>query len=136
MTKKNKNLQKSAARLTELARGKDGRIDAERVRAILAELPKTFPPSALRPLLKNFYSDIARELRFSEARIEFAGTLPAGTAESLAENFSAIYARPISPVSEENPALLGGLRVRVGDDVYDASLAGALGKLRASLASE
>lgn len=135
MAKKNQTLRKHAARLTELARGADGRIDAARVRAILAELPRAFPGAALRPLLEAFYAAVARELRFSEARIEFAGTLPAGTADALAAHFSALYNRPVAPVATENPALLGGGRVQVGDDVYDASLAGALARLRASLAA-
>ena len=135
MAKKNQTLRKHAARLVELARGADERIDAARVRAILAELPRAFPGAALRPLLEAFYAAVARELRFSEARIEFAGTLPAGTADALAAHFSALYKRAISPVPEENPALLGGVRVQVGDDVYDASLAGALARLRASLAA-
>lgn len=135
MAKKNQTLRKHAARLTELARGADGRIDAARVRAILAELPRAFPGAALRPLLESFYAAVARELRFSEVRIEFAGTLPAGTAEGLAEYFSKLYARPISPVPVPNPALLGGLRVQVGDDVYDASLAGTLARLRRTLST-
>lgn len=135
MAKKNQTLRKHAARLVELARGADGRIDAARVRAILAELPRAFPPTALRPLLEAFYAAVARELRFSEARIEFAGTLPAGTADALAAHFSALYERAVAPVATENPALLGGVRVQVGDDVYDASLAGTLARLRASLAA-
>ncbi|MGN0885170.1 MAG: F0F1 ATP synthase subunit delta [Candidatus Spyradosoma sp.] len=135
MAKKNQTLRKHAARLVELARGADGRIDAARVRAILAELPRAFPGAALRPLLEAFYAAVARELRFSEARIEFAGTLPAGTADALAAHFSALYERTVAPVATENPALLGGVRVQVGDDVYDASLAGALARLRASLAA-
>lgn len=135
MAKKNQTLRKHAARLVELARGADGRIDAARVRAILAELPRAFPGAALRPLLEAFYAAVARELRFSEARIEFAGTLPAGTADALAAHFSALYERAVAPVATENPALLGGVRVQVGDDVYDASLAGALARLRASLAA-
>lgn len=134
MAKKNQTLRKHAAQLVELARGADGRIDAARVRAILAELPRAFPGAALRPLLEAFYAAVARELRFSEARIEFAGTLPAGTADALAAHFSALYERAVAPVATENPALLGGVRVQVGDDVYDASLAGALARLRASLA--
>lgn len=135
MAKKNQTLRKHAARLVELARGADGRIDAARVRAILAELPRAFPGAALRPLLEAFYAAVARELRFSEARIEFAGTLPAGTADALAAHFSALYERAVAPVATENPALLGGVRVQVGDDVYDASLAGTLARLRASLAA-
>lgn len=137
MAKKDREkiLRKTTERLVELSRGADGRVDEARVRAVIAELPRAFPPTRLRPLLKNFYAAVARELRFSQARIEFAGTPPAGTAEGLAEYFSKLYARPISPVPVPNPALLGGLRVQVGDDVYDASLAGTLAKLRLSLAA-
>lgn len=134
MAKKNGNLRRTTARLVELSRGNDGRIDGSRVKTVLAELEKTFPPAELRPLLESFYAAVARALRFSEARIEFAGTLPAGTETALAAHFSALYGRAISPVPAPNPALLGGLRVQVGDDVYDASLAGALARLRASLA--
>lgn len=135
MAKKDKNLQKVTVKLTELSRGENGQIDAARVKAVLAELPKAFPPAQLRPILEAFYAAIARELRFSEARIEYAGTLDAGTAKAIAAHFSVLYNRPIAPVATENTALLGGLRVQVGDDVYDASLAGTLARLRASLAS-
>ena len=135
MAKKDKNLQKVTAKLAELSRGANGQIDAARVKAVLAELPKAFPPAQVRPILEAFYAAVARELRFSEARIEYAGTLDAGTAKAIAAHFSALYKRPITPVTTENAALLGGLRVQVGDDVYDASLAGTLARLRASLAS-
>ena len=135
MAKKDKNLQKVTAKLAELSRGANGQIDAVRVKAVLAELPEAFPPAQLRPILEAFYAAIARELRFSEARIEYAGTLDAGTAKAIAAHFSVLYNRPIAPVATENTALLGGLRVQVGDDVYDASLAGTLARLRASLAS-
>ena len=135
MAKKDKNLQKVTARLVELSRGADGNIDAGRVKTVLAEVAKAFPAAQLRPILEAFYAAVARELRFSEARIEYAGTLAAGTANAIAAHFSEVYNRPIKPVATENAALLGGLRVQVGDDVYDASLAGTLARLRASLAS-
>lgn len=135
MAKKNEKVKKLAAQLAEISRGSDGRPDAARVKLVLDELAKAFPPQILRPLLSAFYADVARALRFSEVRIEYAGTLPDGTAESLAKHFSEAYARTVVPEAEENPALLGGLRVQVGDDVYDASLAGALSGLRAALAA-
>ena len=135
MAKKSKKLKSLAARLTELSRGSDGRPDAERVGFVLDELARAFPPQILRPLLAEFYADVARALRFSEVRIEYAGTLPAGTPDALAAHFSRIYNRTFVPAAEENPALLGGIRAQVGDDVYDASLAGTLSRLRSALAS-
>lgn len=128
-----KQIKATAVRLLKISRNESGFVDAERVKNVLGELSRTFPPQVLRPLLKAFYAEIARELRFSEAKIEFAGTLSAGTAKTIAEYFSEIYKRAVVPVPVENPELLGGVRVQVGDDVYDASFAGALAKLQQSL---
>lgn len=128
-----KKIRATAGKLLELSREATGTVSPARVNAILEELPKAFPPTSLRPLLKLFYADVARELRFTEARIEFAGTLPAGTANALAAHFSKIYNRTISAVPERNDALLAGLRVQVGDDVFDASAAGTLAKLQRAL---
>ncbi len=134
MTTKSKKLKALASHLAELSRGSAGEIEEACVRSVLAEAEKAFPPRILRTILKFFYAEIARELRFSEARIEFAGTpLPGETAQALAAHFSKIYSRTIAPAPAENPQILGGLRVQVGDDVYDASLAGTLAKLRRSL---
>jgi len=129
-----KKIKTTATRLLEISRSDGGRLDEARVKIVLDEISHAFPSQVLRPILKAFYAAVARELRFSEAKIEFAGTLPAGTETALAAHFSEIYGRIVVPVAEENPALLGGLRVQVGDDIYDASLACALAKLRASLA--
>jgi len=130
-----KKIKTTASRLLDISRGEGGRVDEARVKIVLDEISRAFPPQVLRPILKAFYAAVAREMRFSEAKIEFAGTLSAGTANALAAHFSEIYERNVVPVAEENPALLGGVRVQVGDDVYDASLAGALASLRHSLSS-
>ena len=39
--------------------------------------------------------------------------------------------RPVSAVAKPNPSLLAGLRVRVGDDVFENSVAGQLATLAA-----
>ncbi len=135
MTAKNKKLKALAGRLTELSRSDDGSVEESRVRSVLTELVGAIPPQTLRKVLKFYYAAIARELRFSEAKIEYAGSMTAKTAKDLAAYFAKLYARTITPVTEETPELLGGLKVQVGDDVYDASLAGILNKLRLSLSA-
>jgi F-type H+-transporting ATPase subunit delta len=40
-----------------------------------------------------------------------------------------MYDRPVSAVIQQETALIAGVRVRVGDDVYDASVAGRLQRL-------
>ncbi len=121
--------------MAKISLGNDGAVDEEKVKNVLAELENAFPSQVLRQILKFYEAAIAREIRANSAKIEFAGALPAGTAEKLAEHFSKIYKKTIVPVPEKNDEILGGIRVQIGDDVFDASLAGTLKKLKLSLAS-
>jgi F-type H+-transporting ATPase subunit delta len=51
------------------------------------------------------------------------------TLEKISAKYSAIYGRTISAEVEEDTSLIAGVRVRVGDDLYDASVAGRLQRL-------
>ncbi|MDR2982546.1 MAG: F0F1 ATP synthase subunit delta [Puniceicoccales bacterium] len=111
----------------------NGVVSTERVRAALDVLVKTRKPAKLRPLLKAYYIAIRREIARSEARIEYAGKISEEAPALLASHFTKVYGRPIAPVPSENPALIAGVRVRVGDDVYDASARGTLERLASHL---
>jgi F-type H+-transporting ATPase subunit delta len=43
------------------------------------------------------------------------------------------YQRPVVASSKPNASLLAGLRIRVGDDVYESSVSGQLAALAASV---
>ena len=43
------------------------------------------------------------------------------------------YQRPVTATAKPNPKLLAGLRVRVGDDIYESSVAGQLAALSAAV---
>jgi len=45
----------------------------------------------------------------------------------------AIYRRPVAVEFHVNPALIGGVRVRIGSDVWDGSVSGRLRELSAAL---
>ena len=108
---------------------KDGQVDDKRVAAVLSAL-KTKPARELLPLLKYFQFYLARELRHSQILIEHAGKLQKVTVEKLQKNLSQQYQRQLAVVTSENPNLIAGLRVAVGDDVYDSTVAGRLAALR------
>ena len=55
------------------------------------------------------------------------------TLQTIAANLSTRYGRKIAPVAKRNDALLAGVRVRVGDDVYESSVAGQLAALGTSV---
>lgn len=105
-------------------------VTAERVRAVLATVSATRAPAAARHLLKAYRTALAREIALTEARIEHAGPLPPELETLLAAHFSRLTQRPITPVTKPNPALLAGLRVRIGDNVHDASALGTLQRQR------
>ena len=110
-----------------------GAVSPDRVGAVLAALAKSRPAHQLRPLLRAYLAHVRRELARGEARIEHAGPLSAADADAIAAHFTKVLARPVRPVARRNDALLGGFRVRVGDDVTDLTASLRLANLAKSL---
>ena len=52
---------------------------------------------------------------------------------SIAAAMTRKYRRPVSAVAKANGSLLAGLRVRVGDDTYESSVAGQLASLASAV---
>ena len=56
------------------------------------------------------------------------------SAISLLKNvFEQKYNRPVQVRTKLDPALIGGLQVRIGDDVYDASVSAHLKRISGEL---
>ena len=110
-----------------------GVVSADLVGAVLAALTKSRASHQLRPLLRAYLANVRRELARGEARIEHAGPLAAADADAIAAHFSKVLGRTVRPVARRNDALLGGFRVRVGDDVTDLTASLRLANLAKSL---
>ena len=110
-----------------------GVVSADLVGAVLAALTKSRASHQLRPLLRAYLANVRRELTRGEARIEHAGPLSTADADAIAAHFTKALGRPVRPVARRNDALLGGFRVRVGDDVTDLSASLRLATLAKSL---
>ncbi len=117
-----------ARKLVSLSLDGSGRISDERVSAILQVL-KEKSPRHLKLILKIYLYYVKQEIRRSEAVLEYAGEIQPAAVEAIERDLSSRYHRSVSSVSRENPDLIAGLRVTIGDDVYDASVAGHLEKL-------
>lgn len=122
--------QQLARQLCELSLA-DGQISAERVAAVLAHL-RQHPPRQPLAVLKRYHRLVARQLARNQARVEHAGAITGDILGALAQTLSRKYGRPITASAQPNPALIAGLRVRVGDDLYEASIASQLATLAAS----
>ncbi len=109
----------------------DGGISAERVAAVLAHL-QAHPPRQPLEVLKAYHRLVAAQLARNRALVEHAGAINDGILRAIAAGFTQKYRRPIAAVAQPNPALIAGLRIRVGDDVYESSIASQLAALAAS----
>ena len=69
------------------------------------------------------------ELAKGQALVEHAGAVNDATLAGIAAALTRKYRRPVTASAKANPALLAGLRVKVGDDVYESSVAGQLAAL-------
>ncbi|MDR1816822.1 MAG: F0F1 ATP synthase subunit delta [Puniceicoccales bacterium] len=116
-------------RLVELSCDAGGEPSVARVRAVLQVLAESMKPARLRPLLRRYLAALGRALAAGEARIESASPLPPEIAESVAAALSRSRGRRLTPRVAVNPALIGGMRARVGDDVYDATISAVLARL-------
>ena len=109
----------------------DGRVSSEQVAGILAYLEQN-PPTRLSTILVAYHKLIALELAKSEARVEHAGHVAPEALAAIAVSLGQRYGRPVTAVAKSNPSLIAGLRVRIGDDVYESSVAGQLAALAAT----
>ena len=129
MSAQSKKAQQLARQLfkTSLA---DGAVSAERVAGVLEYIEKHQPAHAMQ-VLKTYQRLVAQEVARSQAVVEHAGQVSAAILQSIASAMTRRYQRPVSAVAKPNPSLLAGLRVRVGDDVFENSVAGQLATLAA-----
>lgn len=109
----------------------NGVVSAERVAGVLEYLEKN-PPARLSLVLEAYRKLVATELAKGEARVEHAGPVTPGALAAIAAALGKRYGRPVSAVAKPNPALLAGLRVRIGDDVFESSVSGQLSALAAA----
>jgi F-type H+-transporting ATPase subunit delta len=126
-----KNARQLARQLYKLS-VVDGAVSPERVAGALAYVEKHRPPNPVM-VLKDYHRLIALELARGNAVVEHAGQISQDLLQGIAAALGRKYRRPVAATARPNPALLAGLRVRLGDDVYDTSIAGRLSALAATV---
>lgn len=107
----------------------NGLVSEDRVREILETLVQE-KPRDLKQILRAYRWYIEREIRFSTARVEHAGELSEDSVSGLKKHLEADYGRSVSLELRQVPSLIAGIRIRIGDDVIDNSVAGRLTHLR------
>ena len=82
-------------------------------------------------------SDFQRLVRLDRDRhsalVESAEPLAGAVREGIEADLARIYGPGLDTSFQQNPALIGGLRIKVGSDVYDDSVRTRLAALEARL---
>lgn len=129
--KQDKKIANFAKKLVELSKDA-GVVTEAKVSEVLAGLKQVQPRNTSK-ILKQYLVYIRREIASQTAVVASPGALSADALATIEANFSKIYDRPIKAVSTTDTSLIAGVRVRVGDDLYDASVAGRLKRLAESV---
>ncbi len=111
----------------------NGQISEGKVRDVLLWFEQKRPAHAAA-ILREYHRLASREVNRTRARIEFSGALAGGAIPSIIAELSKLYHRPISATAVENPSLIAGIRIRIGDDVFERSLSAQLETLASATA--
>ena len=122
------NMKRQARRLFDLAK-EEGRLDESRLRVVVAELVACQPRGCVA-LLKELLRRIAADVHRHAAHVETAVPLSSARRETLSAALTGACGADLDIRFLLNPALLGGVRIRVGDTLIDGSIRGRLEAFR------
>jgi len=109
----------------------NGRLDEERARQTVRHVVaagRHDGPAVLSHFGQLLKLDLARRT----ATIESAAPLPADLRAAVVAGLTGRYGPGLTTAFAYQPALIGGLRIQVGCDVYDGSVRGRLATLQKS----
>ena len=109
----------------------NGRLDEARVRQAVALLLEKKPRGHIE-ILTRLHRLLKLDVERRTARVESATPLPADQQAQVAAQLQKIYGTGLDLSFTQNAALLGGLRIQVGSDLYDGSVKNRLEKLAQS----
>ena len=110
----------------------NGELSSDRVAGVLEYIEKHRPAHAMA-VLKAYHRLVAAEFARGQAIVEHAGSIGDASLAAIAAAMTKKYSRPVTAVARKNDTLLAGLRIRVGDDTYESSLASQLAALAAAV---
>ena len=110
----------------------DGKLDQDKVLTVVKQLADKKPRHYL-DILEGFQRYIRLELAKRHATIESATNLERETRDQLRKALKAKYGNDITTSFEVAPELIGGLRIRIGSDVWDNSVQDRIARLETEL---
>ena len=107
----------------------NGLLDEPRVHEAVTQVI-TQKPRGYLPILSHFKRLVRLEVQRRTARVESAMPLEPALQAEVQGNLSRLYGAGLDLTFAVNPALIGGIRAKVGSDVFDGSVLARLAALR------
>jgi F-type H+-transporting ATPase subunit delta len=128
MSMNKKQVMRAARQLLSLCLV-NGELDKDRVRNLVTEIIQSRHGGYLT-LLAQFLRLLRIDLARHTAVIESAEPIPEDLRGDIESHLEHTYGRGLSKQFLLNPGLIGGMRVRVGSDVFDRSVQSGIAELR------
>jgi F-type H+-transporting ATPase subunit delta len=110
----------------------DGQLDSGRVSSLLKSLVEKKPRHYIQ-VLEAYKRLLRLEVEKRTATIETATELSPEAGQQIVDNLKRRYGNDLASRFVVNPELLGGMRIRVGSDVWDSSVRNRLHRLQQQL---
>jgi len=110
----------------------NGRLDPDRVRLVVLRVAQS-GRRGMVAILGDFRRLVRLDLDRHRAVVESATGLAEDMRRDVQAGLERAYGDRLEASFDVNPALIGGMRVRVGSDVYDGSIRAKLAALQGRL---
>ena len=127
----NRKIARAARRLLRVCQV-DGALSERLVRDVARRVGSSGRRGSIQTLT-HFLRLVRLDRDRHTARVESAAPLSDSVRATIQADLARMYGRAIDTSFSENPALIGGMRIRVGSDVYDDSVRARLAALAARL---
>jgi F-type H+-transporting ATPase subunit delta len=108
-----------------------GLLEENRVRQAVQQVLQTKPRGFLA-ILTHFLRLVKLDIERRTARVESATPLASDLQTQIQTSLARSYGKGLDISFAQNPELIGGVRIKVGSDVYDGSVQGRLTELQES----
>jgi F-type H+-transporting ATPase subunit delta len=109
----------------------NGLLDEQKARQAVQKVIE-LKPRGFEGILGHFQRLVKLDIDRRTAKVESATPLSSELQQAVQTNLSRVYGAGLNISFSQNPGLIGGLRIKVGSDVYDGSVQARLAALQES----
>jgi F-type H+-transporting ATPase subunit delta len=129
--KLNKEIRRLSRKMLQ-ASFTDGQLDPGRIASLVDSVIAEKPRNYIN-VLKNYKRLLRLEVEKRHATIETASEVDPAIRSEIVSNLKSKYGDGLAAEFHIDPQLLGGMRIRVGNDVWDGSVRNRLQRLQHEL---